>query len=325
MNAIRNNWTLDELEDMYKQPLFTLVSQAHNMHANFHCLGEVQICTLLSIKTGGCTEDCKYCAQSVRYQTNVSATPMMQYEEVLESAKKARTQGATRFCLGVGWREVRDGRQFDSILQMIKGITALGLEVCCTLGMLKEHHAQALKDAGLYAYSHNLDTSAEYYNTIITTRTYQDRLNTLDILEKIGISVCCGGILGLGESITDRLKLLQTLSARTPHPDSVPINKLTPIPGTPLQDQPMVSTWEMLRIISIARIIMPKCMLRLSAGRSGMSFEEQALYFFAGANSIHMGEKLLTVGNASVDKDEEMFALLDLQKRPGFIKGQAHG
>lgn len=312
---IRHNWTLEELQELYELPLMELISKAHLMHCQFHKVGEVQVCSLISIKTGGCPEDCKYCAQSSRYQTAVSAQPMMSVDEVLNDAKVAIARGATRVCLVAAWREVRDSKQFEEVLRMTKEVADLGVEVCCCLGMLKEAQAKRLKEAGAYAYSHNLDSSEKFYKTIITTRTYQDRLDTLDIVQKAKITVCCGGILGMGEEPLDRLELLLTLCRRDPHPESVPINRLSPIPGTPLEDQPQVSIWEMVRIIAIARIVMPKAMVRLSAGRVDMSFQDQALCFFAGANSIHMGEKLLTVGNTPVDRDREMFQLLGLKSR----------
>lgn len=312
----KHKWTLQKLDALYQLPLMQLVTKANAVHAQYHIPGEVQICTLISVKTGGCPEDCKYCAQSSRYQTSISPQPMMPYEEVIAIAKRAAARGATRICLGAAWREVKDNKQFDQILQMVKGIADLGLEVCCTLGMLKEHQAKRLKEAGLYAYSHNLDTSENYYRKIITTRTYADRLQTLGIVSKEGISVCCGGILGMGEQITDRLEFLQTLSNLDPQPESVPINLLSAVPGTPLEQQPKVSIWEMLRIIAIARIVLPKAMVRLSCGRIDMTYEQQALCFLAGANSIHAGEKLLTVANTSLDADERMFQLLGLSKRP---------
>lgn len=319
--SIRYDWTLEELKELYAMPLLELVSRSNQLHKQFNEPAEIQVCSLISIKTGGCSEDCKYCAQSSRYQTFVSAQPMMEYEVVLNEAKKAVERGATRVCLGAAWREVRDSKQFEEILQMVRGITDLGVEVCCTLGMLKEHQAERLKEAGLYAYNHNLDSSEKFYKTIITTRTYQDRLNTLNIAEKANLSVCCGGILGMGEDSVDRLELLLTLCRRNPHPESVPINRLSQIPGTPLEDQPKISIWEMIRAISVARIVLPEAMIRLSAGRIEMSYEQQALCFLAGANSIFAGEKLLTVANTSMDKDEEMFQLLGLKKRPAFAKG----
>lgn len=317
---IRHDLTLNELKEIYSSPFLELVARSNQVHAQFHRPGEVQVCSLISIKTGGCPEDCKYCAQSSRYQTSVSAQPLMSYDEVMERAKEAVARGVSRVCLGAAWREVRDGKQFDEVLRMIKGITSLGIEVCVTLGMLTEHQARRLKEAGLYAYNHNLDSSEAFYKTIITTRTYQDRLRTLDTVQKTGLSVCCGGILGLGETVEDRLNLLLTLSQRDPHPDSVPINRLSRIPGTPLADQPKVLVWEVIRLIALARIVMPKAMVRLSCGREEMSFEEQALCFIAGANSIHTGEKLLTISNIPVDKDEELFKLLGIKKQIAFVK-----
>lgn len=321
---IRYDWTIEELKELYALPLLQLISQSNRLYAQFHPPSEIQVCSLIFIKTGGCPEDCKYCAQSSRYQTAVSAQAMMQYDEVLNEARKAVGRGATRVCLGAAWREVRDSKQFDEILRMVKGITDLGVEVCCTLGMLNEKQAKRLKEAGLYAYNHNLDSSEKFYKSIITTRTYRERLNTLDIAEKADLSVCCGGILGMGEEVQDRLELLLTLCRRNPHPESVPINRLSPIPGTPLQDQPQVSVWEMIQVIAIARIVLPETMIRLSCGRIEMSYAEQALCFLAGANSIFTGEKLLTVANTSLDKDEEMFQILKLKKRPPFVKGVPH-
>jgi biotin synthase len=317
----RYDWTIEELTEFYKKPLFELISISQSVHQQFHKIGEIQVCSLISIKTGGCSEDCKYCAQSSRYSTSVSAQPMMVYDEVLKEAKRAIAHGATRICLGAAWRGVRDGAQFEEILRMVRGITDLGAEVCCTLGILKENQAQRLKEAGLYAYNHNLDSSESFYKTIITTRSYQDRLNTLDIVANAKISICCGGILGMGESVEDRLELLLNLSKRDPQPESIPINRLTQIPGTPLEDQTPVSHWEVIRIIAITRIILPQSMIRLSSGRIDMSNEEQALCFLAGANSIFSGEKLLTVANTAIEKDEEMFKILGLTKRPAFIKG----
>lgn len=320
---IRNNWTIEELKEFYDLPLLELISKSNQIHTQFHQPAEVQVCSLISIKTGGCPEDCKYCAQSSRYQTPVSAQPLMTYEEVLNAAQRAIARGATRICLGAAWREVRDSKQFDDVLRMVRGITDLGVEVCCSLGMLKDHQAKRLKEAGLHSYSHNLDSSEKFYKNFITTRTYQDRLETLDVVGRTDLKACCGGILGLGEDPLDRLELLLTLSKRNPHPNSVPINRLSPIPGTPLADQPKISSWEMVRVIAVARIVLPKAMIRLSAGRIEMSFEEQALCFLAGANSIHTGEKLLTVANTSLDKDEEMFQLFGIKKQPAFAKGNS--
>lgn len=320
MQALRHDWTLDELKSIYELPLLELVSKSNGIHCQFHEPGEIQVCNLISIKTGGCPEDCKYCSQSSRYQTSVSAQPMMQYENVINEAKKAIARGVTRVCLVAAWREVRDNKQFEEVLRMTKGVTDLGVEVCCCLGMLKDAQAKRLKEAGAYAYNHNLDSSEKFYKTIITTRTYQDRLDTLDVVEAAGISICCGGILGMGEDMLDRLELLLKLCTRNPHPESVPVNQLTPVPGTPLENQPKVSIWEMIRMIATTRIAIPKAMIRLSCGRINMSYEDQALCFLAGANSIHAGEKLLTLANTPVDKDEEMFQILGLKKRPAFAK-----
>jgi biotin synthase len=318
--TIRSDWTIDELEELYALPLLELVSKSNKIHTQYNRPAEIQVCSLISFKTGGCPEDCKYCAQSSRYQTAVSAQPMMTYEAVLTQSKKAVDNGATRICLGAAWREVRDSKQFEDVLMMIKGIKALGVEVCCTLGMLKESQAKRLKEAGLYAYNHNLDTSEKFYPSITTTRTYQDRLNTLDVVEKADLSICCGGILGMGEEPLDRLQLLLTLCNRNPHPESVPINRLSQIPGTPLESRATLSIWEMIRVIAIARIVLPTTMIRLSAGRIDMSFQDQALCFIAGANSIFAGDKLLTVSNPAFDKDEELIQILGIKKRPAYAK-----
>lgn len=322
--SIRSDWTLEELKALYEKPLLKLIIEAMEVHGKYHRKGEIQICHLISIKTGGCSEDCKYCAQSSRYQTSVKAEPMMKYEKVLEEAKKAVSRGATRVCLGAAWRGVRDSRQFDETLRMVQGIADLGVEVCCTLGLLSEPQAQKLKEAGLYAYNHNLDSSESFYKTIITSRSYQDRLETLDIVEKKGLSICSGGIIGMGETKEDRLELLLTLACRDPHVESVPINQLSSIPGTPLEKEAKLSSWELIRMIAIGRVIMPKTMIRLSAGRIELSYQEQALAFLAGANSIFAGEKLLTVGNTPMASDEKMFNLLGLKKRPAYAYERAH-
>lgn len=312
---MKYDWTLKELNALYELPLMELISKAHLIHGKYHRIGEVQVCNCISIKTGGCSEDCKYCAQSSRYKTPVAAQPMMSVEQAISDAKKAIARGASRICLVAAWREVRNSKQFDEVLEMTRQITALGVEVCCCLGMVSETQAHRLKEAGAYAYSHNLDTSERFYPSIITTRSYQDRLDTIANIRKANITVCCGGILGMGEEVVDRLELLKTLSSQQPHPESVPINRLYAIPGTPLENSPPVSVWELVRIVAITRIVMPKTMVRLSAGRKEMSFQEQALCFFAGANSIHIGEKLLTVGNTPADEDQEMFQILGLKSR----------
>ena len=316
----RHNWSREEISEIYHTPLLELIFKAATIHREFQDTSEVQVCTLLSIKTGGCPEDCAYCPQAARYQTNVKPQGLMQKEEVLEYAAKAKAAGSTRFCMGAAWREVRDNRDFDRVLEMVKGVNNLGMEVCCTLGMLTEHQAQKLQEAGLYAYNHNLDTSENYYGEIIHTRTYDDRLKTLDHVRKTGVTICCGGIIGLGETHEDRVSMLHTLSNLPQHPESVPINALVRVKGTPLENQPQVDIWDMVRMIAVARILMPEAMVRLSAGRAEMSIAEQALCFMAGANSIFAGEKLLTTPNPSFDQDHAMFNLLGLKPRESFKK-----
>ncbi len=314
----RNDWTLEEISQIYHTPVLDLVYQAATVHRTFHEPQEVQVCTLLSIKTGGCPEDCAYCPQAARYHTGVDVHKLLPVEEVLQQASHAKANGSTRFCMGAAWREVRDNRDFDQVLEMVKGVSQMGLEVCCTLGMLTESQAEKLKEAGLYAYNHNLDTSEDYYDQIITTRTYDDRLDTLKHVRKSGISVCSGGIIGMGESDEDRIGMLYTLATLPEHPESVPVNALVAVPGTPLAEQERVSVWEMLRVIATARITMPKAMVRLSAGRLEMTTEEQALCFLAGANSIFAGDKLLTTPNPEVDQDQSMFQVLNLIPRPAY-------
>jgi biotin synthase len=318
MTAIRNNWTREEIAAIYNKPVLDLIYQAATIHREFHDPQEVQVCTLLSVKTGGCPEDCSYCPQAARYHTNVKVQKLMEVNEVIDKAIEAKESGSTRFCMGAAWREVRDNRDFDKVIDMVKGVNSLGLEVCCTLGMLTPEQAQKLKDAGLYAYNHNLDTSEEFYDDIITTRTYKDRLDTLSHVRKANISVCSGGIIGMGEQEDDRIGMLLTLATLPEHPESVPVNALVPVEGTPLEDQPKVSVWEMVRMIATARIIMPKTMVRLSAGRVRMNLEEQALCFMAGANSIFAGDKLLTTPNPGYIKDQEMFQQLQLTPRKAY-------
>jgi biotin synthase len=315
---IRNDWTIEEIQEIYNSPLLELIYRAASVHRQYNNTGEVQVCTLLSIKTGGCSEDCAYCPQAARYNTGVNVHPLMQKDQVLEYAAKAKAAGSTRFCMGAAWREVRDNRDFDRVIDMVKGVNEMGMEVCCTLGMLTESQAKKLADAGLYAYNHNLDTSKEYYKEIISTRTYNDRLDTLDNVRKAGISVCCGGIVGLGETHADRIKMLHTLSTMPEHPESVPINALVAVEGTPLENNQKVDVWDMVKMIATARILMPKAMVRLSAGRATMSVSDQALCFMAGANSIFTGEKLLTTPNPSFDEDKAMFDMLGLTPREAF-------
>lgn len=315
---LRNNWTIGEIKEIYDTPLLDLIYRAATIHREYNDTGEVQVCTLLSIKTGGCPEDCAYCPQAARYSTGVNVQALMQKKEVLEYAAKAKAAGSTRFCMGAAWREVRDNKDFDRVLEMVKGVNELGMEVCCTLGMLNEDQAKKLADAGLHAYNHNLDTSAEYYNEIITTRTYNDRLSTLDNVRKAGVTVCCGGIIGLGETHEDRIGMLHTLATMPKHPDSVPINALVRVKGTPLENNAKIDIWDMVRMIATARILMPATMVRLSAGRTEMNQAEQALCFMAGANSIFAGDKLLTTPNPSFEEDNLMFELLGLKPRVAF-------
>lgn len=322
MTPIRNNWTREEIAAIYDQPILNLIYQAATVHREYNDAQEVQVCTLLSVKTGGCPEDCAYCPQAARYNTNVRVEKLMEVGEVLQKATEAKEAGSTRFCMGAAWREVRDNRDFDKVIEMVKGVSTMGLEVCCTLGMLTPAQAQKLKEAGLYAYNHNLDTSAEFYDDIITTRTYDDRLETLESVRKAKISVCSGGIIGMGERGEDRIGMLHVLATLPEHPESVPVNALVPVEGTPLEDQPKVSVFEMVRMIATARIIMPKAMVRLSAGRVRMTLEEQALCFLAGANSIFAGDKLLTTPNPGYVKDKEMFQVLQLTPRAAYKEAE---
>jgi biotin synthase len=315
---IRNNWTREEIAEIYNTPILDLIFNAASVHREHHDAQEVQVCTLLSVKTGGCPEDCAYCPQAARYHTDVKVHKLMEVEEVMQKAIEAKEAGSTRFCMGAAWREVRDNKDFDKVLSMVKGVSQLDMEVCCTLGMLTHDQAEKLKSAGLYAYNHNLDTSEEFYGDVITTRTYKDRLETLGNVRSAKISVCSGGIIGMGEKEQDRIGMLLTLATLPQHPESVPVNALVPVEGTPLEDQEKVSVWEMLRMIATARIIMPKAMVRLSAGRVRMTLEEQALCFLAGANSIFAGDKLLTTPNPGVVQDKEMFQLLNLKPRKSY-------
>ena len=319
---MRIDWTRDEVADIYNSPVLDLIYRAATVHRQHHDPQEVQVCTLLSVKTGGCPEDCSYCPQAARYHTNVKVHKLLEVNEVLEAASRAKATGSSRFCMGAAWREVRDNRDFDNVLDMVRGVNAMGMEVCCTLGMLTDGQAQKLKDAGLYAYNHNLDTSEEFYGDIISTRTYDDRLDTLGHVRDAGISVCSGGIIGMGESHNDRIGMLLTLATLPQHPESVPVNALVPVEGTPLEEQERVSVWEMVRMIATARIIMPKAMVRLSAGRVRMTTEEQALCFLAGANSIFAGDKLLTTPNPDTDTDQQLFQTLNIRPRAAFKNEQ---
>jgi biotin synthase len=304
--------TFQELKAVYKLPWTELVFRAASVHRQHHDPQDIQRCVLLSIKTGGCPEDCHYCSQSAHYQTSVEPTPLLDVEEVVSKARQARELGATRFCMGAAWRSVKDGQAFDEVLEMVRAVRSMGMEACVTLGMLTEEQAQRLKEAGLTAYNHNLDTSRSFYGNIIKTRTYDDRLRTLAAVQKAGIAVCCGGILGMGESEDDRLHLLAELAALDVPPESIPINCLVPIDGTPLANAAPVDPLELVRLIATTRIAFPKARVRLSAGRDQMSRELQALCFLAGANSIFYGDKLLTATNPSDGDDTELFRSLGL-------------
>jgi biotin synthase len=309
---------LHQIREIYQQPLLELIYQASTVHRKYHVGNEVQVCTLLSLKTGGCPEDCAYCPQAARYQTQVDVHKLLEKEEVIEKARAAKESGSTRFCMGAAWREVRDNRDFDKVLDMVKAVNELDLEVCCTLGMLSEEQATKLRNAGLYAYNHNLDTSEENYSNIITTRTFDDRIKTIGNVRKAGISVCSGGIIGMGEDEETRISMIHTLANLLEHPESVPVNALVAVEGTPLENMKKVSVWEMARMIATIRIVMPTTMVRLSAGRMDMPMSEQAICFMAGANSIFAGDKLLTTPNPSYSNDMEMFEVLGLQAREAF-------
>ena len=311
--ALRYDWTRDSVREIYDHPLLDLIFAAQQVHREFHDPARIQLCRLLSIKTGGCPEDCGYCPQSARYDTGVQNQPLMAVEEVRRAAKRARDEGASRFCMGAAWREVRDGRDFDTVLEMVRAVASLNLEVCCTLGMLTDDQAQRLAAAGLTAYNHNLDTSPEFYGRIISTRGYEDRLRTIQAVRRAGITVCCGGIIGMGESDQDRIGLLHQLANLEPHPESVPINMLVRVHGTPLADVELVDALVLTRTIATARLLMPASMVRLSAGRNSLSREAVSLCFLAGANSIFVGEKLLTTPNPERDEDDRLLRDLGLQ------------
>ena len=314
---LRHDWTCAEIEAIYAAPLPDLIFRAQTAHRAHHQPNEVQACVLLSIKTGGCPEDCAYCPQSAHYRTGVERQDLLSVEEALAAARDADASGATRFCMGAAWRDIPKGEQFDRVLAMVRGVRALGMEACCTLGMLTQDQADALADAGLTAYNHNLDTSPEFYGEIISTRTYRDRLATLERVRKSGVTVCSGGILGMGETRAERYGLLRELSSLDPHPESVPINMLVRVEGTPLAGQKQEDPIEMVRMIATARILMPKSFVRLSAGRLALTEEAQALCFLAGANSIFMGEKLLTTPNPETDADRRLLDKLGMRIAPG--------
>ena len=310
--------TIEHVRKLYFTPFLELVSEASAIHRQHHQYRDIQLCTLYSVKTGGCPEDCEYCPQAARYDTDVEAHKLVDVEQTLYVARAARESGATRFCMGAAWREVRDGRDFDNVLEMVRQVRSLGMEVCTTLGMITSDQADRLKEAGLTAYNHNIDTSESFYGEIIHTRKYQDRLSTIQNIRDAGISLCCGGIIGMGEKDEDRIQFLHTLASLDPQPESVPINALVPVKGTPLADQEPVSSFEFVRVIACARILMPRAQVRLSAGRLSLSNEAQTLAFLAGANSIFTGEKLLTTPNPALNEDHQLMDLLGVKARKPF-------
>jgi biotin synthase len=323
-SPFRHDWTVAEIEAVYTASLPDLVFRAQSTHRAHHQPNEVQGCTLLSIKTGGCPEDCAYCPQSAHYDTPVTRGDLAEVAAVEAAATRAREQGATRFCMGAAWRDVPEGSQFDRVLDMVRVVRGLGLEACCTLGMLTDAQAERLADAGLSAYNHNLDTAPDFYGHIITTRTYDERLDTLARVRRAGISVCCGGIIGLGESRPGRYRLLQQLASLTPHPESVPVNMLVRVEGTPLADMPPEDPLELVRTIATARVLMPASYVRLSAGRMSLSDEAQALCFLAGANSIFLGDQLLTTPNPGQSHDERLLERLGMRLGTQTAAGAAH-
>lgn len=317
---IRHNWTKEEIIGIYNRPLMDLLYDAAHIHRKHHDPNVVQISTLLSIKTGGCPEDCGYCPQAARYHTQIEGNDLMSVSQVKVQALRAKASGSSRICMGAAWRNVKDGSEFEQVLEMVRTINKLDMEVCCTLGMLTENQAKRLAEAGLYAYNHNLDTSEEYYKEVISTRGYEDRLQTIDNVRKTNVTVCSGGIIGMGESIEDRADMLVALSSLNPQPESVPINALVAVEGTPLEEQKPVAIWDMVRMVATTRIIMPETQVRLSAGRTDMSKEGQALCFFAGANSIFAGDKLLTTPNPNINEDMDLFEKLGLIPQKPFTK-----
>jgi biotin synthase len=314
--------TKEQLLELYNKPLLELVFEAATIHRQFHNPREVQMSSLLSIKTGGCAEDCGYCPQAARYHTNVDAHKLMTVESVVEQAKNAKANGSSRLCMGAAWREVRDNKDFDNVVEMVQEVNNLGMEVCCTLGMMNEEQALRLKNAGLFAYNHNLDSSPEFYGDIISTREYEDRLNTIENARKAGISVCSGGIIGMGEAVEDRIGLLMSYMKMENPPESIPINALVAVEGTPLEDQKPIEQWEMIRMVATTRIVFPEAIVRLSAGRTKMNMEGQALCFLAGAGSIFAGDKLLTTPNPEFNEDKAMFDILGLVPKEPFQDGE---
>ena len=320
MSTTRHDWTKEEIIAIYNKPLMELLYEAATIHREHHDPNVVQISTLISLKTGGCSEDCGYCPQTKRYHTSIETNPFMTVEDVKVQATKAKEGGSSRVCMGAAWRNVKDGAEFDQVLEMVRTINKMDLEVCCTLGMLTENQAQRLAEAGLYAYNHNIDTSEEYYKEVISTRGFEDRLQTIENVRKTNITVCSGGIIGMGESIEDRAGMLVALSTLDPMPESVPINALVPVEGTPLEAEKSVEIWDMIRMIATTRIVMPATQVRLSAGRINWSREGQAMCFFAGANSIFSGDKLLTTPNNDLNEDMKMFEILGLKNQQPFAK-----
>lgn len=323
-STLRNDWTREEIAEIYHSPLLALISRANTVHQKVQGAGEVQVCTLLSIKTGGCPEDCGYCSQSAHNSAEVERQALLPVEDVLAAARLAKDNGSSRFCMGAAWRNVRNNEDFKNVLEMVSRVRELGLEVCTTLGMVDADQAKELADAGLTAYNHNLDTSRNHYANVVTTRTYDDRLRTLKNVAEAGISMCTGGIIGLGETHEDRIDLIHTLSSLPKHPESMPVNALVPIQGTPMEEHKRVTVWDMLRMIATARIVMPGTTVRLSAGRELLSDAEQALCFLAGANSIFSGEKLLTAPNAGPEADHALFELLGVTPRQAFKQQCGH-
>ncbi len=315
-------FTLPQLLELYHSPLLGLVYRAASVHREYHDPNEVQVSTLLSIKTGGCPEDCAYCPQAARYHTDIETNDLLSVEQVRTAAQRAKDMGSSRLCMGAAWRNVKEDAEFDHVLDLVRTVNELDMEVCATLGMLTEHQARRLAAAGLYAYNHNLDSSEEFYQEIISTRGYQDRLETIGNARRAGLTVCSGGIIGMGEQVEDRLKMLLTLADLDPQPESVPINALVAVPGTPLEEQQPVSIFEMVRMVAVTRIVLPTTTVRLSAGRTEMSREGQALCFLAGAGSIFAGNKLLTTPNPEAFEDLEMFHELGIRPTAPFTKGQ---
>ena len=320
MTTARHNWTKEEVLAIYNKPMMELLFEAATVHREYHDPNIVQVATLLSIKTGGCPEDCGYCPQAARYHTDVEGNDLMGVQQVKAQALRAKASGSSRVCMGAAWRNVKDGQEFDDVLEMVRTINKLDMEVCCTLGMITENQAQRLAEAGLYAYNHNLDSSEEYYKEVISTRGYEDRLETIANVRKTNVTVCSGGIIGMGEKVSDRAGMLVALATLDPQPESVPINALVAVEGTPLEEQTTIPIWDMIRMVATTRIVMPQTQVRLSAGRTDMSQEGQTMCFFAGANSIFAGDKLLTTPNPDVHQDMELFKLLGITPQKPFVK-----